>query len=223
VRLSSLASGFSSVPKNLTPSEHVWWDRLQVDRKNDLELELWDETTLRQKVLQHSDLREEFFPERFSIAQQRQMKKIVRRVAAVTSCLGLLGVAILVFFPKKQELPSQVFFDPSRPKDLLPQAFYLRHGIVPITGFPFDLYLGIKLKEFTSRYGALVFEEPSLLPQLNLYRVKSEVFHSGLKDGWVDEASTVFVFSDEELVVILLRIVVPPETEAAMLGEMLNY
>jgi hypothetical protein len=208
------------IPKNLTPSEHVWWDRLQADRKDDLELELWDETTLRQRVLQHPDLREEFFPERFTIAQQRQMKKIVVRIAAVTSCLGLLGVGILVFFPKNHELPSQIFFDPSRPKDLLPQAIYLRHDIIPVTGFPFDLYLGIKLKEFTARYGTLVIEDEfSLLPHLNLYRLKPGVFHPGLKEGWVNEASTVFVFSDEELVVILLSIVVPPETEPAMLGE----
>lgn len=64
------------LPKSLTPAEHRWWEALGSDNP-DTELHLWDETILTQLLLKHPDVREEFFAERFTEAQETQLRKLM--------------------------------------------------------------------------------------------------------------------------------------------------
>jgi hypothetical protein len=63
------------IPKTFTPSEHRWWESL-VRSHRDVVIELWDEIKLTWGVVEHPELRDEFFPERFSRTQERQLKDI---------------------------------------------------------------------------------------------------------------------------------------------------
>jgi|SRR5580658_4610238 hypothetical protein len=148
------------------------------------------------------------------------------KLTAISAYVGVLGFALFLidFLPThlgKRESPPQLQIsnDPSRPKELLPQAFYLNHDVIPVRGFPFDLYLGVKLQDFAIRYGSLVAEEICPFPDVKLYRLKPGAFNPDRKSGWVNENATVFVFDSGTLAVVLLSVVVPPETEAALLGE----
>lgn len=64
------------VPKLLTPSEHRWWEEL-AENNADTELNLWDQTILQQLVLKHPEVKEEFFPERFTTHQESQLRDIL--------------------------------------------------------------------------------------------------------------------------------------------------
>jgi hypothetical protein len=65
------------IPKTLTPAEHQWWAQLTSSHSGLVNVQLWDEILLRQRLLTHSDIAEEFFPERFTDTQERQLKEIV--------------------------------------------------------------------------------------------------------------------------------------------------
>jgi hypothetical protein len=147
------------------------------------------------------------------------------KLTAIGAYIGIAGFALYLIdfvpahFRNQDPHPdTQPLYDATRPKGLLPQAFYLSHDLIPVRGFPFDLYLGSTLQDFTIRYGSLVSEEVCPFPALKLYRLKPGEFKPDRTSGWVNEGSTVFVFDSDVLVVALLSIVIPPETEPSLLG-----
>ncbi len=65
------------IPKALTPAEHRWWQELALSCKSSVELTLWDEVALRQRILLHPTIAEEFFPQKFTTTQEQQLKDML--------------------------------------------------------------------------------------------------------------------------------------------------
>jgi len=65
------------IPKVFTPAEHAWWERIASTNPL-IEIQLWDETVLVKLLLKYPAVREEFFPDRFTEAQERQLRDLVQ-------------------------------------------------------------------------------------------------------------------------------------------------
>jgi len=131
--------------------------------------------------------------------------------------LFTVGMVILlwipIILPQKQENQNTKFGTTQRPVDIPYNSFFLNRNLFNIIKyFPFDFHLNITHEEFNSRFRGLIEEHKTGLERVKLIGIKKGALKYD-SEGRIDEGNTFFLFHDNVLAALNLRLVINPKKE----------